>query len=163
MTNNQPDTHQIIADILRKYGLKTDIALIEELGSAVSPTEVNPDEPYMNSVDTNDFLDDSLMSHITDDIYYHASQRGWERCVIRVEQEKDNILETVNFETDFGFTSDSTVWDAVSSQPVGEVLVLKEGKSITPHKHDERLDSLLKYRGILPKEDANEQTSEEKA
>lgn len=87
MANNQQDTHQIIADILRKYGLKTDIKLIEELGTAVKPIEVNPDEPYVNSIDTDDFLDDSLMSHITNDIYYHASLRGWERCVIRVEQE----------------------------------------------------------------------------
>ena len=46
-----------------------------------------PDEPYVNSMVTNDFLDDSLMSHIIDDIYQHASRRGWERCVIRVEQE----------------------------------------------------------------------------
>lgn len=82
--------YQIIADILRKYGLKTDIALIEELGAAAKPIETNPDEPYVNSIDTDYFLDDSLMSHIIDDIYHHASQRGWKRCVIRVEQEDAN-------------------------------------------------------------------------
>ena len=87
MSNNQHDTHQIIADILRKYGLKTDIALIEELGSAVNPTEeVDPNEPYANIIDTCDLLDDSLMSHIIDDIYQHASKRGWEHCVICIEQ-----------------------------------------------------------------------------
>lgn len=80
-----------------------------------------------------------------------------------LEKKKDSILETINFEAAFGFTSDAAAWDAVSSQPVGEVLVLKEGVSIAPRERDKRLDSLLKFRGILPKEDTNEQTAEEKA
>lgn len=66
-----------------------------------------------------------------------------------------------NFETSFEFTSDPAAWDAVTPPPpTEEVLVLKEGVSFAPREHDERLDSLLKYRGILPKEDANEQTTE---
>lgn len=87
MANNQPDTHQIITDILHKYGLKTDIALIEELGSVVNPTEeVDRNEPYKNIMDTCDLRDDSLMRHIIDDIYQHASKRGWKHCVIRIER-----------------------------------------------------------------------------
>ena len=82
--------HQIIADILRKYGLAANTALVEELCSAVNPTEVDPNEPYVNSIDMNDFLETSLMCHIIDDIYYHASLRGWERCIIRVEREVAN-------------------------------------------------------------------------
>ena len=88
MANNQPDTHQIITDILHKYGLATDTALVEELSSVVKPAEIDPNEPYVNSMDTNDLLDASLTYYIIDDIYRHASRRGWERCVIRVEQEE---------------------------------------------------------------------------
>ena len=77
---------------------------------------------------------------------------------------EESIAQTLEEEFDMSFeatTTDPAAWDAVSSQPIGEVLVLKEGKSINPRKHDERPDSLLKYRGILPKEDANEQKAEE--
>ena len=75
---------------------------------------------------------------------------------------EESIAQTLEEEFDMSFeaTTDAAAWDAVSHQQVGEVRVLKEGASIAPRERDKRLDSLLKYRGILPKEDANEQTAE---
>lgn len=81
------DMHQTISDIIRKHGLAANTALVEELGSVVKLAEVDQNEPYVNHMDTNDLLDASLMYYIIDDIYQHSFRRGWERCVIRVEQE----------------------------------------------------------------------------
>ena len=77
-----------------------------------------------------------------------------------LEREEDILKANAICNMSFEATTDAAAWDAVSHQQVGEVLVLKEGVSIAPREHDERLDSLLKFRGILPKEDANEQTAE---
>ena len=90
MRDLETTVDQVIEEIIGDTLLDELLRPLENLDFTALLAERNgfkPDEPYVNSVDTNDFLDDSLMSHIIDDIYQHASRRGWERCVIRVEQE----------------------------------------------------------------------------
>ena len=87
MRDLETTVDQVIEEIIGDTLLDELLQPLENLDFTALRNGFKSDEPYVNNVDTNDFLDDSLMSHIIDDIYQHASRRGWERCVIRVEQE----------------------------------------------------------------------------
>ncbi len=89
MHDLQTAVDQAIEEILAKPDDEL-LQSFENLDFTALRNGFKPDEPYVNSLDTKYLLDDSLMSHIIDDIYQHASRRGWERCVIRVEQEDAN-------------------------------------------------------------------------